>query len=85
MAYPIVRAAVVQAAPMVFDTPRALANLIDLTRDAAAQRAGIVVFPRRLSGAIRRGSISVPVSACAAPRVGRISAAIMTARLPCPG
>jgi hypothetical protein len=42
---PIVRAAVVQAAPMVFDTPRTVAKLIDLIREAASHRVDLVVFP----------------------------------------
>ena len=55
MANPIVRAAVVQAAPVVFDTPRTLAKLIDLIRDAAAQRADIVVFPEAFVGSYPKG------------------------------
>jgi nitrilase len=34
-----VRAAVVQAAPALFDTPKSLQKLADLTADAARQRA----------------------------------------------
>src|SRR3954451_23197434 len=40
-----VRVAVVQAAPVLFDTPRSLQKLADLTADAAEQRAELVVFP----------------------------------------
>src|SRR5918998_4915310 len=40
-----VRVAVVQAAPVLFDTPRSLQKLADLTADAARQRAELVVFP----------------------------------------
>jgi hypothetical protein len=35
MSDPLVKAAVVEAAPIVFDTPRTLKKLVDLTRDAA--------------------------------------------------
>jgi nitrilase len=40
-----VRVAVVQAAPVLFDTRRSLRKLADLTADAAKQRAELVVFP----------------------------------------
>jgi nitrilase len=40
-----VRAAVVQAAPVLFDTPGTIAKLIGLVEDAAAKGAEIVVFP----------------------------------------
>src|SRR4051794_25888281 len=40
-----VRVAVVQAAPVLFDTPKSLQKLADLTTDAAQQRAELVVFP----------------------------------------
>ena len=46
----IVKAAVVQAAPVMFDTDRTLAKLAELAREAAAQRADIV----GLSGSFRR-------------------------------
>src|SRR4051794_30522944 len=39
-----VRAAVVQAAPTLFDTPRTLQKLADLTADAARRGADLVVF-----------------------------------------
>jgi nitrilase len=51
----IVRAAVVQAAPILFDTPRTIAKLIDLTRGAAAQGAQIVVFPEAFVGGYPKG------------------------------
>ena len=41
----IVRAAVVQAAPVLFDTPKSLQKLADLAADAVRQRAELVVFP----------------------------------------
>src|SRR4051794_15080292 len=40
-----VRVAVVQAAPVLFDTPKSLQKLADLTADAARRRAELVVFP----------------------------------------
>ena len=55
MANPIVRAAVVQAAPVIFDTPRTIAKLVDLTEQAAAQRADIVVFPEAFVGGYPKG------------------------------
>src|SRR5262245_9781564 len=45
-----VRAAVVQAAPALFDTPRTLQKLADLTADAARRGAGLVVFPEAFVG-----------------------------------
>jgi hypothetical protein len=50
MANPIVRAAVVQAASVIFDTPRTLAKLVNLTELAAASGAQIVVFPEAFVG-----------------------------------
>lgn len=50
-----VRAAVVQAAPVPFDTPRTLAKLAALTADAARQRAGLVVFPEAFVGGYPKG------------------------------
>ena len=50
-----VKAAVVQAAPVVFDTPRTLQKLRDLTRDAAAQGADLVVFPEAFIGGYPKG------------------------------
>jgi nitrilase len=55
MANPIVRAAVVQAAPVIFDTPRTIAKLVDLTEQAAAQRADIIVFPEAFAGGYPKG------------------------------
>jgi nitrilase len=40
-----VRVAVVQAAPVLFDTHRSLQKLVALTAEAAKQRAELVVFP----------------------------------------
>ncbi len=49
------RAAVVQAAPDLFDTPRTLDKLADLTADAARQRADLVVFPEAFVGGYPKG------------------------------
>src|SRR3954447_6743364 len=50
-----VRAAVVQSAPVLFDTPRALDKLADLTADAARRRAELVVFPEAFVGGYPKG------------------------------
>src|SRR4051812_45266103 len=50
-----VRAAVVQAAPALCDTPRSLQKLADLTADAAHQKAGLVVFPEAFIGGYPKG------------------------------
>lgn len=50
-----VRAAVVQAAPVLFDTPGTIAKLIDLVEDAAAKGAEIVVFPEAFVGGYPKG------------------------------
>lgn len=50
-----VRAAVVQAAPALFDTPRTLQKLADLTADAARQGAELVVFPEAFIGGYPKG------------------------------
>ena len=49
------RAAVVQAAPVLFDMPRSLDKLADLTADAARQRAELVVFPEAFVGGYPKG------------------------------
>src|SRR3954464_7237545 len=49
------RAAVVQAAPALFDTPRSLQKLADLTADAARRNAGLVVFPEAFVGGYPKG------------------------------
>jgi nitrilase len=51
----MVKAAVVQAAPAVFDTHRTLEKLADLTRDAAVQGADLVVFPEAFVGGYPKG------------------------------
>jgi nitrilase len=55
MAHPIVRAAVVQAAPVMFDTPRTLDKLLELTERAAASSAELVVFPEAFLGGYPKG------------------------------
>jgi nitrilase len=50
-----VRAAVVQSAPVLFDTPRTLDKLADLSADAARQRAELVVFPEAFVGGYPKG------------------------------
>src|SRR4051794_28070697 len=51
----IVRAAVVQAAPALFDTPRSLQKLADLAADAARKGAELVVFPEAFVGGYPKG------------------------------
>jgi nitrilase len=50
------RAAVVQATPILFDTPRSLQKLAELTADAARQGAELVVFPEAFLGGYPKGS-----------------------------
>ena len=49
------RVAVVQAAPILFDTPKSLQKLADLTADAANQQAELVVFPEAFVGGYYKG------------------------------
>lgn len=58
-----VRAAVVQAAPALFDTPRSLQKLADLTANATARGPNWSSSPRRSSAATRRGTILASASA----------------------
>ena len=51
----IVRAAVVQAAPVLFDTSKSLQKLADLAADAIRQRAELVVFPEAFVGGYPKG------------------------------
>jgi nitrilase len=51
----MVRAAVVQSAPVLFDTPRTLDKLTDLTADAARRGAELVVFPEAFVGGYPKG------------------------------
>lgn len=48
-------AAVVQAAPILFDTQGTIRKLLDLTRDAASQGAELVVFPEAFVGGYPKG------------------------------
>ncbi len=50
-----IRAAVVQAAPVVFDTARTLAKLCDLTADAARRGARLAVFPEAFIAGYPKG------------------------------
>jgi nitrilase len=50
-----VRAAVVQAAPALFDTPKSLQKLADLTVGAAREGAELVVFPEAFIGGYPKG------------------------------
>jgi nitrilase len=50
-----VRVAVVQAAPVMFDTPRTLQKLADLTADAVGRGARLVVFPEAFVGGYPKG------------------------------
>src|SRR4051794_15618498 len=50
-----VRAAVVQAAPALFDTPRSLQKVADLAADAARQGAQLAVFPEAFVGGYPKG------------------------------
>lgn len=48
-------AGVIQAAPVLFDTPATMAKLAGLTRDAAGQGANLVVFPEAFVGGYPKG------------------------------
>jgi nitrilase len=56
MARDVVRAAVVQAAPVAFDADRTLERVADLTGAAARGGAQLVVFPEAYVGGYPRGS-----------------------------
>lgn len=49
------RVAVVQAAPILFDTPRSLQKLADFTAESAKQGAELVVFPEAFIGGYYKG------------------------------
>jgi nitrilase len=57
----IFNAAVVQAAPALFDTPKTIAKLADLTRDAAGKGARLVVFPEAFVGGSSDLEPAIPV------------------------
>lgn len=50
-----IKAAVVQAAPVLFDTPKTVEKLTTLTRDAAGRGANLVVFPEAFVGGYPKG------------------------------
>jgi nitrilase len=50
-----VNVAVVQAAPVLFDTPRTIQKLADLAADAARRGAELVVFPEAFVGGYPKG------------------------------
>lgn len=50
-----IKAAVVQAAPILFDTPKTVEKLAALTRDAAGRGANLVVFPEAFVGGYPKG------------------------------
>lgn len=51
----LIKAAVVQAAPILFDTPGTVEKLAALTRDAAGKGAHLVVFPEAFVGGYPKG------------------------------
>ena len=51
----IIKGAVVQAAPVLFDTPRTLDKLADLLADAAGTGAQLIVFPEAFIGGYPKG------------------------------
>ena len=57
-----VRVAVVQAAPVLFDSPRSLRKLADLAADAARQGAELVVFPEAFIGGYPKDTILASAS-----------------------
>ncbi len=54
-AYPVVRVAAIQAAPVLFDRDGTIAKMADLVADAGAQGAQMVVLPEALVPAYPRG------------------------------
>lgn len=50
-----IKAAVVQATPVLFDRAKTIAKLANLTRDAASQGAELVVFPEAFVGGYPKG------------------------------
>ncbi len=50
-----IKAAVVQAAPVLFDTPKTLSKLAELAREAAGKGAELVVFPEAFVGGYPKG------------------------------
>jgi nitrilase len=54
---PVHRVAVVQTAPVMFDIDRTLEKVADLTRQAAAKGAKLVVFPEAMLSAYPKGAL----------------------------
>ena len=50
-----IKAAVVQAGPVLFDTPKTMSKLADLARQAAGLAADLVVFPEAFVGGYPKG------------------------------
>jgi nitrilase len=50
-----IKAAVAQAAPVLFDTPRTMVKLAELARKAASQGADLVMFPEAFVGGYPKG------------------------------
>jgi nitrilase len=50
-----IKAAVVQAGPVLFDTPKTMSKLAELTRQAAGMGADLVVFPEAFVGGYPKG------------------------------
>ena len=55
MTSPIIKVAVVQAAPVLFDTPATIERLVRLADEAAAGGAALVVFPEAYIGGYPKG------------------------------
>lgn len=51
----LIKAAVVQAAPVLFDTQKTMSKLAELARDAAGMGADLVVFPEAFVGGYPKG------------------------------
>ncbi len=57
---PMVKVAVVQAAPVLFDRAATVAKTCRLTAEAAAEGAKLIIFPEAFIPAYPRGSPSGP-------------------------
>ena len=79
---PIVRAAVVQAASVLFDTPETIAKLENLVREAAT-KADIAVFPEAFVGGYPKGLDFGARLGCEAPKAVMRTAVISKARSRC--
>jgi nitrilase len=80
-----VRAAVVQAAPVLFDTPGSLQKLAELSSEAAGQGVELVVFPEAFIGGYLKGH-DFGVSLGIRSRAGRdVFGRIFESAIPVPG